>query len=726
MRPKQKRIPIAALIAAGVIITLLQVFFSEIITSNFVRHMQIQRHSSVTKMVDLAHKTISPVIRQVSEGTTTREAALDEIRVLVRRMTYYDEFGPNYIFMSSYDGTMLVQPFEPAKEGTNQWDLKDAHGKFIIRELVAAAKARSEGSYVTYSYYPPGKTEPEEKLSYVIGIPEIGAYIGTGMYMEGSYKALQFILFVQRLGYAILVLIILVFMIVYIRELYRRNSMLATEIANRELAEEQIREQYQELLKTQKELLEKHDELVETYEELASTEEELRRNYYELDVAHEEKRQQAEKIRQMAYYDDLTGMPNKLFLMEKVKEALAENGEKRKLCALLIIDMDNFKAVNDTYGHPFGDTLVRHMADRLAATVGKYAETTLARLGGDEFVLFMDALVDVQTAERAALDILKAFRAPTCVHDQCFHMTSSIGISVFPQNGLGADELLKNAETAMYKAKELGRDRYVLFDGAMGEELSFRMEMENSLRHAVTDDEFRLYYQPQVSIDDGRIIGFEALIRWFSPKYGMVSPARFIPLAEETGIITQIGKWVIENACLFASRLYAAGAKDLYVSVNVSPLQFKQLGFMDMMMAMPEKFGIPPSSIAIEITETTLMESFDTVIEKLKRLGEHGFAIYLDDFGTGYSSLNYLKNLPIHAVKIDKSFISGIHNEGVEKMLVQSIIQMAHNIGLQVVAEGVETQEQLEYLAQCSCNHFQGYLASRPVPEEEAERMVVV
>lgn len=847
-----KRIPVVVLVAAAVLIIMLQVLFSEAVSSDFLLHMQNQRRSSVSKMVNLSYHTILPIISQVHEGKITRAAALNEIRNIVRKMTYTDEFGPNYIFMSAYDGVMLVQPFEPEKEGTNQWDLKDAHGKYIIRELVDAAKSNPSGSFVTYHYYPPDKKTVEEKLSYVIGIPEIEAYIGTGMYMEGNYKALHKVLLRQRLGYTTLIFIILIFMIVYIRELYRRNSMLAMEITERinaeeglkdseakfrtlfqaandaifilkdnvfvdcnikaqqifqssmdeivgkapwhfapeyqpdgysseekskmkargayqgipqfyewlhqrsdgthfyaeislnrftlqnrvylqaivrdvterKQSEEQIKDQYTRLLKTQQELHEKHDELTTIYEELAATEEELRWNYERLNAAHEEKRRQQETIRQMAYFDYLTGLPNRLYLLERIRDTLTGCVQGKCPGAVMFIDMDNFKVINDTFGHPFGDMFLKDIADRLQRTAQKFENAVLGRLGGDEFVLFMHELADGQSAENAAIAVLDAIKVPFCIQDQSFHVSCSIGISLYPTDGTGVDELLKNADTAMYKAKEVGKNRFVFFNSSMSEELSLKLEMENNLRNAVSNNEFKLYYQPQIDIGSREIIGFEALLRWFSPKYGMVSPAKFISMAEETGIISDIGNWVIESACLFASRINKMSGRTLCISINVSPLQFMQKDFVDMMLAILEKYQIPSSAVGIEITETTLMESFDIVVEKLKLLREYGFVIHLDDFGTGYSSLNYLKNLPINAVKIDKSFISDITNEGVERMLVQSIIQMAHNIGLHVVAEGVETAEQLDYLAHSRCNYFQGYLFSRPVPEDEAEKML--
>lgn len=814
----ERLIPVKVLVICAAIIIILQVAFSEIISSYFSYHMQNQRRSSVSKMVSTAFNTISPIVGQVRAGTVNREEALEKIRDIVRNMTYEDEFGPNYIFMSNYEGIMLVQPYEPAKEGTSQWDLKDANGKFIIRELIKSAKINPAGAFVTYSYFPPNKKVAEEKLSYVMGIPEIGAYIGTGMYMESSYKALHTVLQMQRYGYLIIIISILLFMFIYIRELHRAKQ----------------------------ELQENHDELVAIYEELTATEEELRRNYEQLEEAQKEvyktneryrlivegandiiwdwealsnklyvserfyellgydkdefevtfdkwmemvhpddidkpnlnftghtqslgkrssneyrikrkdgeykwfmssskanidqngnviryagslsditeRKKQEETIRQMAYFDFLTGLPNRMFLLEEINDRVSKWAEDGQNGAVMFIDMDNFKIVNDTFGHAFGDKLLKIVSRRLQTSIQNYSNITLARLGGDEFILLMDGGGSESVVEDAAKALLSTFKEPVCFDGQCFYVTCSIGVALYPKDGAVVDDILKNADTAMYKAKALGRNCYVFFSSFMSDELTIKLDMENSLRDAVSKNELSLNFQPQIDTAKGEIIGFETLLRWTNPKYGMVSPVEFIPIAEEIKAIIGIGEWVIENACIFASKISKVAKKPLCISINVSPLQLMHENFVEMLLFKTSKHDVPPSSIGIEITETVLMESSGIVIEKLASLKTLGFHIYLDDFGTGYSSLKYLKMLPIDTVKIDKSFISDIMKDGIERKLVQSIISLAQNIGLNVVAEGVETSEQLDYLVRCNCNIIQGYLFSKPLSESDAERIL--
>lgn len=428
-----------------------------------------------------------------------------------------------------------------------------------------------------------------------------------------------------------------------------------------------------------------------------------------------ERKQYMEKVYHLAYFDSLTGLPNRAYIMNELQEQL----DRCNTGAAFFIDVDNFKVVNDTHGHSFGDRMLIEIARRLAALSSQHL--ALSRLGGDEFfVLSADTAGE---AEVLALgdQILGLFKEAINIDGVSFYITCSIGVAVYPKDGRTVEELLKHADLAMYKAKNRGRDKYVLYDGSMVAELSQRIELEKRLREAYRNGEFLLHYQPQVAAESGQTVGIEALIRWNSASDGLIFPGNFIAVAEEMGLINEIGKWVIESSFAFARSLMHKG---ICVSCNVSPVQLKQSGFVEDVIEAFDRFGLREGSVALEITESCLVESFGDTYAKLAALRAHGIMIHLDDFGTGYSSLNYMKSLPIDVLKIDKSFIDNITADGIEGQIVKAIVSLAHDMGLRVIAEGVEAQEQQAYLSACGCNVIQGYLFSRPVPESEILELI--
>lgn len=420
------------------------------------------------------------------------------------------------------------------------------------------------------------------------------------------------------------------------------------------------------------------------------------------------------RIEELAYVDTVTGLPNRVQFSRHLGAALDDG------CVglLFFIDIDNFKIINDTLGHTFGDQCLRHIGQRLQAV--ELAGGTVYRLGGDEFIVLVTGQADLHQAEPIAQALMDSFRMPIVMDDNKFYLSVSIGIAQFPAHGMDMDELLKNADTAMYQAKNNGRDTYVVFDKAISQSTLDKMIMGNHLRAAIANDEFRLYYQPQLDVESGNVCGLEALLRWENPHYGFVSPLLFIRLAEELGLIIPIGYWVIDTACRFAAFLYQQHP-ELYVSINLSSLQLMQVDFVDKVTDIIKRANIPPQMIRFEITESMLMESFDSAVDKLLQLKEIGVKIELDDFGTGYSSLNYLKRLPIETVKIDKTFIDDIGSEQHGTNITDLIVRIAHKIGLKVVAEGVETQQQIELLSHYQCDTVQGFLISKPLPEEEVK-----
>jgi diguanylate cyclase (GGDEF)-like protein/PAS domain S-box-containing protein len=436
-----------------------------------------------------------------------------------------------------------------------------------------------------------------------------------------------------------------------------------------------------------------------------------------------ELKEQRQRINKLAYYDSVTGLPNRVMLREMVEEEISEFDKSGNKFTLFFIDLDDFKFVNDTYGHLVGDKLLLEVAKRLIEI--QTENMTTFRLGGDEFNILLKNIENKEEVEMYSKAVLKALAEPIFIDGNMFRVTHSGGIVLYPENGLDFDELLKKADTAMYKSKESGKSTYTFYHNSMGNTAVEKFKMQSDLYRAIENNEFMLYYQPIIDVDQGGIKGFEALIRWNHPEKGIVFPDKFISVAEENGTIIEIGKWVIINACKYAKSIYDIGYTNFYVSVNVSTLQLIQRDFTDFIFETLENIGLSPELLLLEITESVLMESMDLVIEKLKKLKDNNIKIALDDFGCGYSSLKYLKMLPINTVKIDKSFIDDIKSEDDVKGMARSIILLAKQLGLSVIGEGVETNEQLSYLKKHGCDRFQGYLISKPVPEIEASSLLM-
>jgi diguanylate cyclase (GGDEF)-like protein/PAS domain S-box-containing protein len=419
-----------------------------------------------------------------------------------------------------------------------------------------------------------------------------------------------------------------------------------------------------------------------------------------------------QKIQYIEYHDQLTGLKNRVALNNKMHRLMKDR--QVKMFALLYIDIDKFKNINDLMGHSFGDSLLQQVSERLKTQTRL---ESLFRIGGDEFVALIEHFDKKEDIERSAINIIKAFKAPFQIDDNSLFITVSVGVSFYPEHGIEVDTLLKNADIAVYKAKEGGRNRIVFYNEPMNEVFVERRYIEKNLWLALVNNEFELHYQPQLDLETDCITGFEALIRWNNSELGMVSPDKFIRIAEDTQLIIPIGLWVLKTACNFLHKLNQLGYQDLNISVNISMLQLLQEEFIDMVMDTLASTGISPEHLELEITESILMESYEIIAGKLKLLRDRGIKIALDDFGKGYSSLNYLKLLPITTLKIDKVFIDSIIYDEKNKSLTDLIVNLGKNLDLCVVAEGVETSDQKEYLIRHKCNKMQGYLFSKPLPE---------
>ncbi|OGI41039.1 MAG: hypothetical protein A2140_03415 [Candidatus Muproteobacteria bacterium RBG_16_62_13] len=429
-----------------------------------------------------------------------------------------------------------------------------------------------------------------------------------------------------------------------------------------------------------------------------------------------ERKQTQERLNYLAYYDALTGLPNRLLMLDRLKQAMLESERHDRLAAVMLLDLDRFKLVNDTLGHEAGDILLKGAAGRLSDCVR--AGDTVARLGGDEFTIILANVAHVDDTGRVAQKILDVFAAPFQIAGQELFVSPSIGITLFPFDDTDAEALLKNADAAMYHAKDSGRNTFQFFTPELNQRTARRLGLETALRHALERGEFQLYYQPQVDLASGRVTGVEALIRWQRPEIGLVSPLEFVPLAEETGLIVPIGDWVLRTACAQSRAWQRAGLPALRMSVNIAPRQFQQQDLAEVVTRILRETGLDPDGLVLEITEGAIMQNAGAAIETLRALGALGVGLSLDDFGTGYSSLNYLKRFPLDCLKVDKSFVDDITTDPDAAAIASAIISMARSLEVQVVAEGVETHAQLKFLCAHGCDAIQGYLFSKPLPAE--------
>ena len=425
------------------------------------------------------------------------------------------------------------------------------------------------------------------------------------------------------------------------------------------------------------------------------------------------------ELRRLALQDPLTKLPNRLLLEDRIQQAIVHAGRDQVHCAVLFVDLDRFKVVNDSLGHSVGDQLLRAIAAKLQAIVR--AEDTVSRLGGDEFVMLLREVVNVDDATNIASKILEALREPFRLDDHEFYVTPSIGISVFPLHGDTAQTLISRADAAMYSAKQAGRNTFQVFTADMATFFPERLTLENDLRRAVNRGEFELHYQPKARATDGKIIGMEALVRWRHPEKGLLQPADFIALADDTGLIVPIGKWIIEQACAQNKGWQNAGLPPLRVAINISGVQFRHKGLLDVIEDALASSGLAADCLEIEVTESVMMHNPSTSVVTLEKLSELGVHVSIDDFGTGYSSLSQLKRFPIDRLKIDRSFVRDISSDLDGSAIVRATIGLAHNLRLKVIAEGVETAEQLELLQALGCDEYQGYHKSRPLTAAQFE-----
>ncbi|AAZ28167.1 EAL domain-containing protein [Colwellia psychrerythraea] len=440
-------------------------------------------------------------------------------------------------------------------------------------------------------------------------------------------------------------------------------------------------------------------------------------NNRDLKLQINERKQAEYQLKHLALHDPLTGLPNRLLFQDRLEQAIALSDRHQHKFAVFFMDLDNFKIINDTMGHDAGDELLKQVSLRLSCTGRK--TDTVARLGGDEFAFIITKVNTIEDAVTFAQRLNSLLKTPIEINGNNINMGSSIGITIYPDDAANSEELLRNADIAMYQAKDDGRNTVRFFTSEMNARLQRNKEVLTDLAESLTKEHFELYYQPLFTIDQNILVGAEALIRWHHPEKGMIPPDQFIAVAEKSGLINELGDWVLAQACREIKNFLNAGITVFKVAINISPVQFRRKDLLQHMLMILAQHDVSAELIELEITEGAVMDNVDQAIETMQALHDAGFQLAMDDFGTGYSSLSYLKRFPIQKVKIDRSFISDLENDDDSKSITTAIIQMSHSLGLHVLAEGVETEEQLHYLQAEKCDYVQGYYTGRPIPASE-------
>ena len=429
---------------------------------------------------------------------------------------------------------------------------------------------------------------------------------------------------------------------------------------------------------------------------------------------------QKNALAHQVHHDALTGLPNRLLFNDRLEHAISKAKSNNKQIAVFFIDLDHFKEINDSMGHDVGDEVLKIFAKRLTGSAR--GEDTLARMGGDEFMLIMEDVHGTQSASIVADKIIESVKTSILINEKSLYLTASIGISIYPQNGEDSYALIKNADTAMYRAKDKGRNNYQFYTEQMTRLVLQRLSMETDLRHALKHEEFVVYYQPQLNALTNSITGMEALIRWNHPAEGLIAPGRFLPLAEETGLIVEMDRWVMKTALIQMKEWHLQGYQPGKIALNLSMKHLQAKDIIPKLKELVKKCNYSSTNIELEITETEMMKDPEASISTLHKISNMGISIAIDDFGTGYSSLSYLQRLPIDKLKIDKSFIRDIIDNNTS--IIKTIIALAQNMNLEVISEGVETQEQSEFLVNNGCNNIQGYYFAKPMPADKMKEFL--
>jgi diguanylate cyclase (GGDEF)-like protein len=665
----------------------------------FKRSLVQDRITEVKHLLDTAYSTVVFYHDLADKGVLTDAAARRAAADAVRAMHYDDG---NYFFIWDLNGKGIAHGAKPALEGKTFINSAEAHDNpvvaYMVARLIEVAKSAKKEGVTEYRIPKNGQTIPLDKIAYSRLFEPWGWSVGTGAYVDDidvAFRARALSLLMVFLG---MMCVAGAATFVLGRDLALAMNRLTQRVAG--VARGELDGDVPDI--------ERADEVGVMARALLMLRDTSR---------------EAVELR----LDQLTGLPTRKLLMDRLKQAKARSARSGNRVGLMLVDIDRFKEHNDAHGHDFGDKLLREVAARLTATVRE--GDTVARLGGDEFIVIV---VDVGQSEQEAAaaveaigeKILSVIRQPFHSGELICRATASVGISLFMGDATSAEDLLKQADLAMYKSKNSGRDACTFFDSQMEATVKQRAMLERELRSALADGQFTIHYQPHVG-PKGEIVGAEALLRWEHPRRGLVLPGDFIPLAEETGLILPLGSWVLERACeqlaLWARRPQTA---DFKLAINVSALQLQQNGFVDQVLAVLGRTGANPSRLTLELTESQILHNVEEVIEKMADLKAAGVCFALDDFGTGYSSLYILKRLPLNQLKIDRSFVRNVLTDPNDAAIAGMIVALAQTLGLEVIAEGVETAAQRDFLANWGCRYYQGFFFSRAIPLAGFESLV--
>jgi diguanylate cyclase (GGDEF)-like protein len=657
----------------------------------------LTRKNELQHIVSLAQNVIKPIIEDKRQGKITMGEARVRATEILNHFVYSDGSGLNFVFLASYEGYILVDPFKPDTVGTYQMQLRDTNGTAITQELLQTAK--NGGGFVFY-YEPRTADAPyQKKLSFVTGIPELECYIGTGMYVDDIEHSVNILLMRLLLLSFFILTVILGMQYYFLYPLLRCFSTMSSAF---------------------KEFDQDHVTLPWTTSQssarVADTEQLVGKVQAVIKMLEKDRitlRERVAEVHRLAYFDPLTNLPNRAFLEEWFKVELEKAAEGNSQGGIMFLDLNDFKRVNDLFGHSSGDKLLMQTGTRISIVLPDKGR--IFRLGGDEFIIVIPG-IEGDEAEKIAQRILQEIACPYVFQEETFYVTGSLGIAMYPQDGSNMDSLFSKVDTAMYQAKAAKGSGYSWFDPSLHEAILHRIKLEGSLAKALERNQLELFYQPQLN-PQGELVAIEALLRWNLPGEENISPIEFIPIAEGSGLIISIGRWVLLEACKFCVYLHSLGYRDIYVAVNMSTTQVEHPEFINTVREVLEEAGLSPSFLELEITESLFMNSLDLCKNKFRQLREMGIRLALDDFGTGYSSLTRLRALPFNVLKIDKEFLKEIGSEQSE--IIRTIIKLAHALGMEVVVEGVETAEQAKFVVDALGDRIQGYYFSHPLPRDK-------
>jgi len=625
---------------------------------------------------------------------------LTETETIAQEMS--DKSAIPLVTNDSQQATLLLQDLA-GKPGIIKAQLLTSNNELLAEYFQSPRTTTTEESQAPATFHPRGHVFHWRSIEVFEPIVYQGSVVGQLMIQVSlamvNHTLIRYVQigFIGFLIYALLVLLIA----------RRLQRMITDPIHSLVQSMQQISEDQDYSLRVQKQ---SNDELGLLFDGFNSMLEELERRDLAL-------RENKSHLDYLAYHDPLTKLANRLLFNDRLEHSMVRAKRLISRIAILFIDMDRFKHINDSLGHDVGDRVLCTVAERLQSQVRE--ADTLARLGGDEFVIILEQLKKTEDLDRFVKKLLKDLEQPILIAEQKLHVTASIGISIYPENGVNADSLMSAADIAMYQAKENGTNTYRFYSEEMNTHSHESLIMENKLRDALSGDQLILYYQPQFELKNGCLIGFEALIRWNSPDLGFVSPADFIPLAEESGLIVAIGEWVLMTACQTLKGLQDNWQIPLRMAVNISPRQFQHDSLVQTVSEALYRSQIEPCCLELELTEGMVMNNVEHAISKMKDLNAMGVQLAIDDFGTGYSSLGYLKKFPISRLKIDQSFVKDLIDSSSDQAIVNSVIALGQNMSLEIIAEGIETVEQYDYLKEEGCDQGQGFLMGKPLNQAE-------